>query len=181
MTIWMTNVLTIYFPPSRSLKIWIEITCFSKMDEELLYEDWEKFKELLRKFPHHEFALWQQVQTSVIKTGLARSVRPVGSETGPVIDPVKMLDRIDMWTDADVINSISNRDEPVWTPTLTRGRTGCWRHHTSKNRSKCRSQDSNTGGDDSKQGAAPLDQSVWLLFIHKLLYIYIVCIQNLYI
>ncbi|KAG9450003.1 hypothetical protein H6P81_009968 [Aristolochia fimbriata] len=32
-------------------------------DTETLYEAWERFKEMLKKCPHHQFPLWMQVQT----------------------------------------------------------------------------------------------------------------------
>src|SRR3954467_11708048 len=36
---------------------------FAQMDHESLYEAWERFKELLRKCPHHEVPKWLQHQT----------------------------------------------------------------------------------------------------------------------
>ena len=34
-----------------------------QQDSESLCEAWERFKDLLRKCPHHEIAKWLQVQT----------------------------------------------------------------------------------------------------------------------
>ncbi|XP_062089545.1 uncharacterized protein LOC133796079 [Humulus lupulus] len=42
-----------YFPPTKNAKLQNEITYFQQLDEESLYEAWERFKELLRKCPHH--------------------------------------------------------------------------------------------------------------------------------
>ena len=52
-----------YFPPSKTAKIMAEINTYSQEDGESLYETWERFKELLRKCPHHGLAVWQQVST----------------------------------------------------------------------------------------------------------------------
>ena len=62
-----------YFPPSKYVKMRNEITCFSQMDMESLYEAWERFKELLRRCPHHAFEDWQQVQ--IFYSGLNSSTR----------------------------------------------------------------------------------------------------------
>ncbi|KAL6312313.1 hypothetical protein AAG906_004968 [Vitis piasezkii] len=43
--------LSKYFPPTKS------------QDQESLYEAWERFKDLLRKCPHHGLPMWMQVQT----------------------------------------------------------------------------------------------------------------------
>ncbi|KAA3483088.1 reverse transcriptase [Gossypium australe] len=40
-----------YFLYSKNVKLRNEITSFLKMDDESLYEAWERFKELLRKAP----------------------------------------------------------------------------------------------------------------------------------
>ena len=40
----------------------MEITSFNQEDGESLYEAWERFKDLLRKCPHHEFFDWFIVQ-----------------------------------------------------------------------------------------------------------------------
>ncbi|NAW23538.1 hypothetical protein FGF82_23740, partial [Salmonella sp. gx-f9] len=42
-----------YFPPNKNAKLRNEITTFQQMDDESLYEAWERYKELLRKCPHH--------------------------------------------------------------------------------------------------------------------------------
>ena len=40
-----------------------DITNFFQQDQESLYEAWERFKDFLRKCPHHGLPLWMQVQT----------------------------------------------------------------------------------------------------------------------
>ncbi|KAL5565005.1 hypothetical protein UlMin_028169 [Ulmus minor] len=40
-----------------------EITSFTQYDQESLYEAWERFKEMLRKCPHHGIPIWLQVST----------------------------------------------------------------------------------------------------------------------
>ena len=57
------SFLTKYFPPAKSAKMRNDITNFFQQDQESLYEAWERFKEFLRKCPHHGLPLWMQVQT----------------------------------------------------------------------------------------------------------------------
>ncbi|XP_062075567.1 uncharacterized protein LOC133779647 [Humulus lupulus] len=52
-----------YFPPTKNAKLRNEITSFQQLDEESLYEAWERFKELLRKFPHHGIPHCIQMET----------------------------------------------------------------------------------------------------------------------
>ncbi|KAL5573531.1 hypothetical protein UlMin_023128 [Ulmus minor] len=60
----LVNVfLTKYFPPAKSAKMRNDISNFLQQDQESLYEAWERFKDLLRKCPHHGLPLWMQVQT----------------------------------------------------------------------------------------------------------------------
>ncbi|KAL5572307.1 hypothetical protein UlMin_021904 [Ulmus minor] len=57
------SFLTKYFPPAKSAKMRNDITNFFQQDQESLYEAWERFKDFLRKCPHHGLPLWMQVQT----------------------------------------------------------------------------------------------------------------------
>ncbi|KAF7810678.1 uncharacterized protein G2W53_037421 [Senna tora] len=50
-----------------------DITSFVVLDNESLYEAWERFKELLRKYPHHGLPKWLQVQT--FYNGLSSKIR----------------------------------------------------------------------------------------------------------
>ncbi|KAL5559254.1 hypothetical protein UlMin_035465 [Ulmus minor] len=60
----LANVfLTKYFLPEKSAKMRNDISNFLQQDQESLYEAWERFKDLLRKCPHHGLPLWMQVQT----------------------------------------------------------------------------------------------------------------------
>ncbi|XP_027368226.1 uncharacterized protein LOC113874201 [Abrus precatorius] len=52
-----------YFPPSKAAKIRGEITSFVQQEGEPLYEAWERYKELLRKCPHHCIPEWMQLET----------------------------------------------------------------------------------------------------------------------
>ena len=52
-----------YFPPAKTAKLCNEITMFLQLDMESLYEAWERFKDLLRRCPHHELPIWLLVQT----------------------------------------------------------------------------------------------------------------------
>ena len=53
--------LTKYFPLTKSAKMRNDITNFLQQDQESLYEAWERFKDLLRKCPHHDLPMWMQV------------------------------------------------------------------------------------------------------------------------
>src|SRR5436190_21384129 len=44
-------------------KLRSDITSFHQFDNESLYEAWERFKELLRRCPHHGLPKWMLVQT----------------------------------------------------------------------------------------------------------------------
>ncbi|XP_073304614.1 uncharacterized protein [Primulina huaijiensis] len=52
-----------YFPPSKTMKLQADITTFSQFEQESLYEAWERYKDLLRRCPHHELTLGLVVQT----------------------------------------------------------------------------------------------------------------------
>ncbi|KAF7842254.1 uncharacterized protein G2W53_004552 [Senna tora] len=52
-----------YFPPAKTAKLRGDITTFKQRDFESLYEEWERFRDMLRKFPHHGVPKWLQVQT----------------------------------------------------------------------------------------------------------------------
>ncbi|XP_060673095.1 uncharacterized protein LOC132803722 [Ziziphus jujuba] len=51
-----------FFPPSKTAKLKSDINNFCQWDQETLYDAWERFKELLRRCPHHGFPTWIQVQ-----------------------------------------------------------------------------------------------------------------------
>ena len=46
--------LTKYFSPAKTVKLRNDITNFMQYDQESMYEAWERYKDLLRKCPHHE-------------------------------------------------------------------------------------------------------------------------------
>ncbi|XP_062114800.1 uncharacterized protein LOC133826398 [Humulus lupulus] len=52
-----------YFPPTKSARIRGEINNFCQFEGESLYDAWERFKELLRKCPHHGIVKWMLVHT----------------------------------------------------------------------------------------------------------------------
>ena len=53
--------LSRFFPPAKAAKLRIDISSFYQYEGESFYEAWERFKDLLRKFPHHSFTKWMQV------------------------------------------------------------------------------------------------------------------------
>ncbi|XP_052876221.1 uncharacterized protein LOC128282046 [Gossypium arboreum] len=64
-----------YFSPSKIAKLKNEITAFQKMDDESLYEEWERFKELLQKYPHH--GILHCIQLETFYNGLNAHIRMV--------------------------------------------------------------------------------------------------------
>ncbi|XP_031260802.1 uncharacterized protein LOC116118985 [Pistacia vera] len=62
-----------YFPPAKTAQLRNDITMFMQVDTESLYEAWERFKDMLRRCPHHELPVWLQVQT--FYNGLNSEVR----------------------------------------------------------------------------------------------------------
>ncbi|KAI4347762.1 hypothetical protein L6164_008545 [Bauhinia variegata] len=67
--------LTKYFPPSKTTKLRTEIVNFNQFDRESLYDAWERFKELLRKCPHHGMQDWLVMQ--VFYGGLSPNTKTV--------------------------------------------------------------------------------------------------------
>ncbi|GLU23925.1 hypothetical protein SLE2022_398990 [Rubroshorea leprosula] len=55
--------LSKFFPPAKTAKMRNDIATFVQLDMESLYEAWERYKELLRKCPHHGLPIWLQVHT----------------------------------------------------------------------------------------------------------------------
>ena len=51
-----------YFPPVKTFKLRNDITNFVQGNGETFDEAWERFKETLRRCPHHEIAQWMQIQ-----------------------------------------------------------------------------------------------------------------------
>ncbi|XP_073031227.1 uncharacterized protein [Primulina eburnea] len=58
----VTKFLSKYFPPAKSAQLKIDITNFRQREFEVLYEAWERYKELLRKCPNHGYAEWVQIE-----------------------------------------------------------------------------------------------------------------------
>ena len=62
-----------FFPPAKAAKLRIGISSFYQYEGESFYEAWERFKDLLRKCPHHSFTKWMQVHH--FYNGLSRPIR----------------------------------------------------------------------------------------------------------
>ncbi|KAI3729641.1 hypothetical protein L6452_18302 [Arctium lappa] len=52
-----------YFPPTRNAKSRNEICTFRQMDDEAVPDAWDRYKELLRKCPHHGIPYCIQLET----------------------------------------------------------------------------------------------------------------------
>ncbi|XP_020219005.1 uncharacterized protein LOC109802175 [Cajanus cajan] len=70
-----TKFVNKYFPPSKSARMRNEITTFVQQESESLYEAWERYKELIRKCPHHALPDWLQVQ--IFYNGLSPSFKAI--------------------------------------------------------------------------------------------------------
>ncbi|GJV81061.1 zinc finger, CCHC-type containing protein [Tanacetum coccineum] len=57
-----TQFLAQFFPPGRTAKLRNDILMFQQHHGESLSEAWTRFKDLLRKVPHHGLDLWLQIQ-----------------------------------------------------------------------------------------------------------------------
>ncbi|GKD08353.1 zinc finger, CCHC-type containing protein [Tanacetum coccineum] len=57
-----TRFLAHFFPPGRTAKLRNDILMFKQHQGESLSEAWTRFKDLLKKVPHHGIDLWLQVQ-----------------------------------------------------------------------------------------------------------------------
>ena len=57
------NILIKYFPPTRNARFRNEIVAFQQFEDETLSEAWERFKKMLRKFPHHGLPHCIQMET----------------------------------------------------------------------------------------------------------------------
>ncbi|HEX7902236.1 MAG TPA: hypothetical protein VF487_00055, partial [Chitinophagaceae bacterium] len=62
-----------FFPPAKSAKLRNDIHTFAQFDSESLYEAWERFKDMLRKCPHHGIPQWMQL--GIFCDGLQASTR----------------------------------------------------------------------------------------------------------
>ena len=57
----VNKFLARFFPLEIAAKLRIDISNFFQYEGETFYESWERFKDLLRKCPHHSFTKWMQV------------------------------------------------------------------------------------------------------------------------
>ncbi|XP_062083461.1 uncharacterized protein LOC133789704 [Humulus lupulus] len=64
-----------FFPPSLFARYRGEINNFHQKDGESLYDAWERFKELLRKCPHHGIEKWMLVH--IFYNGLCGTTRTI--------------------------------------------------------------------------------------------------------
>nr|GEY09092.1 hypothetical protein [Tanacetum cinerariifolium] len=58
-----SKFLNQFFPPSKTTYLWNEITNFLQKPNETFNEAWERFKDLLRQCPHHNFSKLHQLDT----------------------------------------------------------------------------------------------------------------------
>nr|GFB13906.1 hypothetical protein [Tanacetum cinerariifolium] len=59
----VTKFINQFFPPSKTTNLRNEITRFQQRFDESFYEAWDRFNDLLRACPHHEFSELHQLDT----------------------------------------------------------------------------------------------------------------------
>nr|GEZ96746.1 reverse transcriptase domain-containing protein [Tanacetum cinerariifolium] len=59
----VTKFINQFFPPSKTTNLHNEITIFQQRFDELFYEAWDCFNDLLRACPHHRFSELHQLDT----------------------------------------------------------------------------------------------------------------------
>ncbi|GJR59763.1 reverse transcriptase domain-containing protein [Tanacetum coccineum] len=59
----VSKFVNYFFPPSKTTNLKNDITNFQQKFEETFGEAWDRFKELLRKCPHHDFSELHQIDT----------------------------------------------------------------------------------------------------------------------
>ena len=108
-----------YFPPTKNIKLRNEITSFHQLEDESLYEAWERFKELLRRCPHHGIPYCIQLET--FYNGLNPSTRLMvdASANGALLSK--------SYTEAyEILERIANNNYqwPSTRPPVARGTAG---------------------------------------------------------
>ena len=68
-----SKFLTRFFPPAKTAQLRNAISNFGQQYHESLYEAWERYKELIRRCPHHGFPKWQVIHN--FYNGLGASTR----------------------------------------------------------------------------------------------------------
>ncbi|KAA3460881.1 Retrotransposon gag protein [Gossypium australe] len=69
-----------YFPPDKTSKLRNVIFSFVQFDIEIFYDTWERFKDLLRRCPHHGLPLWLQMIDVAIGRTLKNKTPEVAQE-----------------------------------------------------------------------------------------------------
>nr|GEW02326.1 reverse transcriptase domain-containing protein [Tanacetum cinerariifolium] len=59
----ISKIVNQFFPPSNTTNLKNDITRFQQKSEETFSDAWDRFKDLLRKFPHHGFLELHQIDT----------------------------------------------------------------------------------------------------------------------
>ncbi|GJT03327.1 reverse transcriptase domain-containing protein [Tanacetum coccineum] len=59
----VSKFVNYFFPPSKTMNLKNDITNFQQMFDETFSEAWDRFKDLLRKCPHHGFLELHQIDT----------------------------------------------------------------------------------------------------------------------
>ncbi|KAH9801445.1 hypothetical protein KPL71_001039 [Citrus sinensis] len=89
-----------YFPPTKNAKLRNEITYFHQIEDESLNKAWERFKELLKRCPHHGIPCCIQLETFYNGLNLSTRLMVDASANGALLsksytEAYEILERID--------------------------------------------------------------------------------------
>ena len=92
-----------YFPIVKTTKMRNDISSYAQMESKTLYHTWERFKDLLRRCPHHGLPTYLQVQ--MFCNGLNQAIRQmIGAVVGGTLNS-KTLEAIQELYEEMVLNS----------------------------------------------------------------------------
>ncbi|XP_057760563.1 uncharacterized protein LOC130980939 [Arachis stenosperma] len=93
-----------FYPPQRINRLRAEVQTFRQLDGETLYEAWERFKDLTRKYPPDMFNEW--VQLHIIYEGLTyESKKVVDHSSGGLLNKKKTIEEA-----IDIIETVAEND-----------------------------------------------------------------------
>lgn len=92
------KLLAKFFSPAKTAKMSNDITSFTQFEGESLYKAWERFKELLKRCPHHGILNWLQVQAYY--NGLVGSIKTtIDAATGGALMIKNVVDAYNLLED----------------------------------------------------------------------------------
>nr|GEW70532.1 reverse transcriptase domain-containing protein [Tanacetum cinerariifolium] len=95
-----------FFPPSKTTHLKNEISRFTQRFEETFSEAWDRFKELIRACPHHEFSELTQIVT--FYNGLTEQDQDSlnAASGGPSIPTESLLEKVDEQNTEEILDKV---------------------------------------------------------------------------